>query len=104
VLFAILIAVPFIDRSPERYWRRRPVAMGIAGGILIALIVLTLLVTMTSPAQHLGFAIIRRLTRAGPAGHCGDEENGFGYSRRSLVRLIRWLDRVVTNERSDHMP
>jgi len=28
VLFGLLIAVPFVDRHPNRWWRRRSVAMG----------------------------------------------------------------------------
>jgi quinol-cytochrome oxidoreductase complex cytochrome b subunit len=24
VLFALLVAVPFLDRAPERHWRQRP--------------------------------------------------------------------------------
>jgi len=54
LLFAILVAVPFVDRNPERHWRRRPIAMSLAGLILLALAALTLLATLTSSAQHLG--------------------------------------------------
>jgi ubiquinol-cytochrome c reductase cytochrome b subunit len=54
VLFALLIAVPFVDRNPERWWRRRPIAMLAGGVVLGALIALTILMAATTPAQHLG--------------------------------------------------
>jgi ubiquinol-cytochrome c reductase cytochrome b subunit len=54
VLFGILLALPFVDRNPERYWRRRPVAMSLAAAILLAIAVLTLLMALVKPAQHLG--------------------------------------------------
>ncbi len=53
VLFAVLVAVPFVDRGPERHWRRRPVAIGLAAAIVLAIIVLSLLTLLTTPAQHL---------------------------------------------------
>jgi quinol-cytochrome oxidoreductase complex cytochrome b subunit len=53
VLFALLFAVPFIDRNPRRYWRERPVAMALGLLVLVALIVLTILEAVTTPAEHL---------------------------------------------------
>ncbi len=53
-LFALLIALPFIDRNPERYWRRRPVAMAAGGLVLLVIIVLTILMAVTPAKQHLG--------------------------------------------------
>jgi quinol-cytochrome oxidoreductase complex cytochrome b subunit len=53
-LFALLIAVPFIDRRPERRWRRRPIALSLGALVLIALVVLTVLEAVTTPAEHLG--------------------------------------------------
>jgi ubiquinol-cytochrome c reductase cytochrome b subunit len=53
VLFALLIAVPFIDRNPHRYWRQRPVALTLAALVIAFLIVLTILEAVTKPAQHL---------------------------------------------------
>jgi quinol-cytochrome oxidoreductase complex cytochrome b subunit len=53
-LFAVLAAVPFIDRNPERRWRRRPVAMaGLIAAVLL-LVALTALMAATTPAEHLG--------------------------------------------------
>ena len=54
VLFALLLSVPFIDRNPQRWWRKRPVAMAALAVVLITLIVLTILMAATTPAQHLG--------------------------------------------------
>ena len=53
-LFGLLIAVPFIDRNPQRSWRKRPVAMAMCALVLIAVIVLTILEAITTPASHLG--------------------------------------------------
>ena len=52
-LFALLFAVPFIDRGPRRSWRQRPVAMVVGGLVLVALVVLTVLMAVTVPATHL---------------------------------------------------
>ena len=52
-LFGLLVALPFVDRGPQRWWRRRPVAMILAGVVLAAIVVLTLLMAATTPAQHL---------------------------------------------------
>ncbi len=54
VLFALLVAVPFIDRNPRRYWRQRPVAIALGALVLAALIVMTILEAVTTPAEHLG--------------------------------------------------
>ncbi|HET7486375.1 MAG TPA: cytochrome b N-terminal domain-containing protein [Acidimicrobiales bacterium] len=54
VLFAVLVAVPFVDRSPDRWWRRRPVAMVLGALVLVLLVALTVLMAVTTPAQHLG--------------------------------------------------
>lgn len=51
--FALLVILPFVDRNPNRYWRRRPVAMTIAIAMVLAMIVSTLLMTVTSATQHL---------------------------------------------------
>jgi len=53
-LFALLVAVPFIDRNPRRYWRQRPIAMLLGAIVLLALIVMSILEVFTTPAQHLG--------------------------------------------------
>jgi ubiquinol-cytochrome c reductase cytochrome b subunit len=53
VLFALLFAVPFIDRNPRRYWRERPIAVALGLLVLVALIVLTILEAVTTPAEHL---------------------------------------------------
>ncbi len=53
-LFGLLLTVPFIDRSPQRWWRKRPVAMTIAGLVLLALIVFTIMEAIATPVSHLG--------------------------------------------------
>ena len=52
-LFALLFAVPFVDRNPKRSWRTRPVAMTLAALVILALIVLTIFMGITTPAAHL---------------------------------------------------
>ena len=53
-LFGLLYAVPFIDRSPQRWWRKRPVALAIATVVVVTLVVLTIMEALTTPASHLG--------------------------------------------------
>jgi quinol-cytochrome oxidoreductase complex cytochrome b subunit len=53
-LFALLVAVPFIDRSPWRWWRRRPIAMVLLALVIAALSVLTFITAVGSVASHLG--------------------------------------------------
>ncbi len=53
-LFALLIILPFIDRNPNRYWRRRPIAMTIALAVVLVMVALTLLMAVTPAQQHLG--------------------------------------------------
>ena len=52
--FALLVILPFIDRNPNRYWRRRPVAMTLALAVVLVVVALTLLLTVTPAKQHLG--------------------------------------------------
>ena len=52
-LFALLVAVPFIDRRSERRWRKRPVALGLAAAVLVAIAVLTYITATTSAVEHL---------------------------------------------------
>ena len=53
-LFLLLTVLPFVDRNPERSWRRRPVAMALGAGVLVSLAVLTLLMFGSTPETHLG--------------------------------------------------
>jgi len=53
-LFLLLTLLPFVDRNPERSWRRRPVAMTLGLVVLVAVVALTLLMLTTSPETHLG--------------------------------------------------
>lgn len=52
-VFALLAAVPFIDRRAERRWRKRPVAVGLAVAVLLALVILTYITATTSAVEHL---------------------------------------------------
>jgi len=53
-LFAVLVAVPFLDRSPERSWRKRPVATTLLVLAVLLFLALTVATAITSPASHLG--------------------------------------------------
>ena len=52
--FAILMALPFVDRNPKRLWRRRPIAMVVGVLFVVAIIALTILMGVTPAKQHLG--------------------------------------------------
>ena len=52
-LFILLALVPFIDRTDNRWWRRRPVAMAAMAVVLGGLIALTVFTALTPPAAHL---------------------------------------------------
>lgn len=54
VFFGLLIALPFIDRNPERHWKRRPIFTTIVAVMLVALVALTVLRAVTPLQQHLG--------------------------------------------------
>ena len=54
VLFALLIAVPFIDRNSQRSWRKRPIAIALGLLVLIAIVTLTIMEALTTPVSHLG--------------------------------------------------
>lgn len=54
IFFGILVLVPFIDRTPERYWRRRPVAMTLLAVFLLGITVLTILLKFLPAKNHLG--------------------------------------------------
>ncbi len=51
--FVLLLALPFLDRNPQRFWRRRPIVMIVALIVVFTMIVLTLLVPFLPPALHL---------------------------------------------------
>jgi ubiquinol-cytochrome c reductase cytochrome b subunit len=53
VLFALLVAVPFLDRSPQRSLRKRPVAAVILAVVLAVYVALTLITAFTSSSAHL---------------------------------------------------
>ncbi len=53
-LFLLLTLLPFVDRNPERSWRRRPVAMSLGLVVLVAVVALTLLMLTITPKTHLG--------------------------------------------------
>ena len=53
-LFALLVALPFIDRNPNRFWRKRPIAMAAGAAVLLVIITLTVLMAITRAKQHLG--------------------------------------------------
>ncbi len=53
-LFAALVAVPFVDRSPQRHWRARPWMMVGLALVLVALVVLTALTAFGTAAEHVG--------------------------------------------------
>jgi len=53
-LFLLLVILPFVDRNPNRSWRRRPVAMTLGLLVVVTLAALTVLMLFTAPETHLG--------------------------------------------------
>ncbi len=54
IFFGALAILPFVDRTPTRYWRQRPVAMACGLLFVVALVGLTVLMAVTPAKQHLG--------------------------------------------------
>ena len=54
IFFGLLAIVPFVDRSPERFWRRRPVAMTLLALFMVAIVILTVLLKFLPAKSHLG--------------------------------------------------
>ena len=54
VFFGFLVLLPFIDRSPWRAMRRRPVVMAIGAALLVAILVLSITVAIAPVKAHLG--------------------------------------------------
>jgi len=53
-LFLLLTILPFVDRNPNRHWRKRPIAMALGALILVIIAALTILMAFTTPKTHLG--------------------------------------------------
>jgi ubiquinol-cytochrome c reductase cytochrome b subunit len=54
VFFALLVLLPFVDRSPKRHWRDRKVQIGLGVLVLLGIVALTLLMLGTAPVSHMG--------------------------------------------------
>ena len=52
-LFLLLAALPFVDRNPNRLWRRRRVAMAVGLITLLIIVALTILMGLTETEVHL---------------------------------------------------
>lgn len=53
-LFTMLAAVPFLDRSRNRWWRRRPIPIVVGAVLLTAIVTLTVLILFIPIKAHLG--------------------------------------------------
>jgi quinol-cytochrome oxidoreductase complex cytochrome b subunit len=53
-LFVGLLAIPFLDRSPERDPRRRLLWVGLGAALIVAWVVLTIIGATTEVAEHVG--------------------------------------------------
>ncbi|MGW5723389.1 cytochrome b [Amycolatopsis sp. NPDC003865] len=51
-VFLLLFAVPFLDRSPKRRWRERPIAVTVMVVILLALVAVSVNVWIFNPKGH----------------------------------------------------
>lgn len=52
VAILALLFLPFYDRSPHRYWRKRKFAVGFMSLIVVGILALTVLAAATTPAQE----------------------------------------------------
>jgi ubiquinol-cytochrome c reductase cytochrome b subunit len=52
-LFLLMIILPFLDHNPNRFWRRRPVAMGVGALVVLILAMLTILMFFSTAKTHL---------------------------------------------------
>ncbi len=52
-LFVLLVLPPFLDRGLERSWRKRPVTIILIGLAVLAIVVLTVLMYVVKPEEHL---------------------------------------------------
>ena len=53
-IFGLLAALPFVDRSPLRRLRQRPIAALVGCGLLVVVVALSLFVAAQPLAKHLG--------------------------------------------------
>jgi ubiquinol-cytochrome c reductase cytochrome b subunit len=53
LLAALLVLLPFVDRSKRRSWRERPILMTAVAIVVVALVVLTIVAAITTPEAHL---------------------------------------------------
>ena len=67
VAVLILLLLPFIDRSPYRYWRKRRLAIILGTVATLSLIALTLLAVVTTPANE-EFEVVSTVTQQIVAG------------------------------------
>jgi len=47
-----LFLLPFFDRNPRRFWKKRPWAIGIMSAMVVGIVALTVLAVVTTPAQE----------------------------------------------------
>ncbi|MGE5124307.1 MAG: c-type cytochrome [Acidobacteriaceae bacterium] len=52
VAILALFLLPFFDRNPHRFWKRRPWALGIMSAMVLGIVVLTILAVVTTPPQE----------------------------------------------------
>ena len=52
IVILALFLLPFFDRNPHRYWKKRPWAIGIMSVMVVGIIVLTILAVVSTPAQE----------------------------------------------------
>jgi mono/diheme cytochrome c family protein len=52
IVILAMFLLPFFDRNPKRYWKRRPWAMGIMAVMVVGIVVLTILAVVSTPPQE----------------------------------------------------
>jgi menaquinol-cytochrome c reductase cytochrome b/c subunit len=58
----VLFLLPFIDRNPSRYWKKRRLAISIMSVIVVGIVALTIIAAVTTPPQIESASIAQSIT------------------------------------------
>jgi len=116
---ALFVLVPFIDRGEERHPRRRPVAMGLAGLVVVGVLGLTFLGATGTPAGSVNIPPTEGMTEGQLAGlkvfndegctACHQIHGIGGHTGPDLSRAgFRWepadIERQIVTPKDEKMP
>jgi ubiquinol-cytochrome c reductase cytochrome b subunit len=101
----ILFLIPFIDKNPARFWKKRRLAIGIVGLTVLAIIGLTIRAVMTTPQQpelSLASSLSEKIIQGQDiySIHCVECHgvNGEGGEVKGVAGLEGTLIKAINNE------